>query len=472
MIKNQEIDFFIILILEYIIYILLYNYYEVYNMLEVENRASIVYFLVLIFLVFLLACSFIGVYYYEEKLEQREQTLEKERIEAENLERENAIKFVKNDLNNLYDEDIIPKNDVTDDEIKNILDDINKIEDEEIRSSLLMEVLKINEYRDVENKINSLLINDVLISNYKESDLEELDVLIKKLPDNWQEVVNKKVEIIDDQIDRMRDAEKKIKDLYSDANLTKIKNNVTRKSYNDAKKAVDRLLQKDLKSKYQQNLNNVLAFIEDKEEKARIAAEEKTRKEAEIKAAWVILETPYISQNNNKIYNGCEAAALLMGLQYKGYLKGTSLKTFVDNMPKSVDNPHEGFVRDIYGVEPKDIPHWIAPDALAKYGREFSGNNEVRDITGTSVTGLKKELDKDNPVVIYATGGMFADPVNWVEEVPNNVHVMLLIGYNPKNNQVLINDPWTRKSTGKVYLSESRFTEIYNKVGKKAVVIR
>ncbi len=270
----------------------------------------------------------------------------------------------------------------------------------------------------------------------------------------------------------MRDAEKKIKDLYSDANLTKIKNNVTRKSYNDAKKAVDRLLQKDLKSKYQQNLNNVLAFIEDKEEKARIAAEEKTRKEAEIKAAWVILETPYISQNNNKIYNGCEAAALLMGLQYKGYLKGTSLKTFVDNMPKSVDNPHEGFVRDIYGVEPKDVPHWIAPDALAKYGREFSGNNEVRDITGTSVTGLKKELDKDNPVVIYATGGMFADPVNWVEEVPNNVHVMLLIGYNPKNNQVLINDPWTRKSTGKVYLLESRFTEIYNKVGKKAVVIR
>lgn len=145
-----------------------------------------------------MACSFIGVYYYEEKLEQREQTLEKERIEAENLERENAIKFVKNDLNNLYDEDIIPKNDVTDDEIKNILDDINKIEDEEIRSSLLMEVLKINEYRDVENKINSLLINDVLISNYKESDLEELDVLIKKLPDNWQEVVNKKVEIIND----------------------------------------------------------------------------------------------------------------------------------------------------------------------------------------------------------------------------------------------------------------------------------
>lgn len=441
-------------------------------MLDVENKKSIVYFLILILLVILLACSFIGINYYEKMLEQREQALEQERIAAENLEKENTIRFVKNDLSNLYDENTIPKNDVTDDEIKSILDRINNIDDEEIRSSLLMEILKVNEYREVENKLNSLLINDVLISNYKESDLEELEVLIKKLPDNWQIVVNKKVEIINDQIGKMQDAEKKIKVLYSDTKLTKIKNNITRKSYNEAKRAVDKLVQKDLKNKYQQNLNNVLKFIEDREEKARIAAEEKARKEAEIKAAWVILETPYISQNNNKIYNGCEAAALLMGLQYKGYLKGTSLKTFVDNMPKSEDNPHEGFVRDIYGVEPKDVPHWIAPDALAQYGREYSGNNNVRDITGTSVTGLKKELDKGNPVVIYATGGIFADPVNWVEEVPNNVHVMLLIGYNPKNNQILINDPWTRKSTGKVYISESRFTEIYNKVGKKAVIIR
>lgn len=441
-------------------------------MLDVENKKSIVYFLILILLVILLACSFIGINYYEKILEQREQALEQERIAAENLEKENTIRFVKNDLSNLYDENTIPKNDVTDDEIKSILDRINNIDDEEIRSSLLMEILKVNEYREVENKLNSLLINDVLISNYKESDLEELEVLIKKLPDNWQIVVNKKVEIINDQIGKMQDAEKKIKVLYSDTKLTKIKNNITRKSYNEAKRAVDKLVQKDLKNKYQQNLNNVLKFIEDREEKARIAAEEKARKEAEIKAAWVILETPYISQNNNKIYNGCEAAALLMGLQYKGYLKGTSLKTFVDNMPKSEDNPHEGFVRDIYGVEPKDVPHWIAPDALAQYGREYSGNNNVRDITGTSVTGLKKELDKGNPVVIYATGGIFADPVNWVEEVPNNVHVMILIGYNPKNNQILINDPWTRKSTGKVYISESRFTEIYNKVGKKAVVIR
>lgn len=230
-------------------------------MLDVENKKSIVYFLILILLVILLACSFIGINYYEKMLEQREQALEQERIAAENLEKENTIRFVKNDLSNLYDENTIPKNDVTDDEIKSILDRINNIDDEEIRSSLLMEILKVNEYREVENKLNSLLINDVLISNYKESDLEELEVLIKKLPDNWQIVVNKKVEIINDQIGKMQDAEKKIKVLYSDTKLTKIKNNITRKSYNEAKRAVDKLVQKDLKNKYQQNLNNVLKFI-------------------------------------------------------------------------------------------------------------------------------------------------------------------------------------------------------------------
>ncbi|MDE5888783.1 MAG: C39 family peptidase [Bacilli bacterium] len=260
--------------------------------------------------------------------------------------------------------------------------------------------------------------------------------------------------------------------MFSDSKLTKVKNNVTRNKYNNVKKLVDKLPQKDLKKEYIEALNKVLKEIEEKEEIARKEAEEKAKREAEIEAAWVKLDVPYISQNKNKIYNGCEAASLLMGLQYKGYLKETSLKSFADDMPKSEDDPHEGFVRDIYDFEPRDVPHWIAPDALAKYGRSASGNSKVVDITGTGVEGLKKELDNGNPVVIYATGGNFDDPVNWIEEVPKNVHVMLLVGYNSKSNQMLINDPWTKTATGQVYVSESRFTTIYNKIGKKAVVIR
>ena len=83
------------------------------------------------------------------------------------------------------------------------------------------------------------------------------------------------------------------------------------------------------------------------------------------------------------------------------------------------------------------------------------------------------ELKKGNPVIIYLTGGSLNEP-EWVEgeEVPKNLHVMLLIGYNSKTNQIVINDPWTKTTTGKVYYSESKVVSIYNQVGKKAVVIR
>lgn len=215
----------------------------------------------------------------------------------------------------------------------------------------------------------------------------------------------------------------------------------------------------------------IIIFYDNKEKMQKVE-EEKIRREAEIEEAWVVLETPYISQSKFEVFNGCEAASLLMGLQYKGYLKDISFYSFVDNMPKSEDNPHEGFVGDIYDREPQDIPHWIAPDALAKYGKSASGNNGVVDITGYSIEQLKKEIDNDNPVIIYITGGNLDNPRDWTEEIPLNLHIVLLIGYNPITKQMVVNDPWTRSLDGKMYYNEERITEIYNQVGKKAVVIR
>lgn len=213
-------------------------------------------------------------------------------------------------------------------------------------------------------------------------------------------------------------------------------------------------------------------FLIKDEEKARKAEEDRIKRDAEIEAAWVMLETPYISQTQLGVFNGCEAASLLMGLQYKGYLKDITFYSFVDNMPKSEDNPHEGFVRDIYDKEPKDLPHWIAPDALAKYGRASSGNDGVTDITGFSIDQLKKEIDNNNPVVFYITGGKLDDPRDWIEGIPLNVHIVLLIGYNPITKQIVVNDPSTKSSDGKMYYDEERVNEIYNQVGRKAVVIR
>lgn len=427
--------------------------------------------IIAIFVIFI-TLSCIGFCYYSNIVtEKREQViLEQERILNEQLRKENLLKVAIENVEGIFDENRKPRDDISSENLLKIIDDINLIEDEEFRNTLIDQVREVQEYKNIGEKINNIFIDGILISNYNVEDIDTIKTEIASIKEEWQVPYLEIMKKIDNQISIINSADKKVKSLFSDTKFTKIKQNINRKKYNDAKNAVNKIVQNDIKKKYNEYLDSALKFLEEKEEEARKAEEERMRKEAEIKAAWVIVNTPYISQTNNKIYNGCEAAALLMGLQHKGQLKGTSLKTFVDNMPKSEDDPHQGFVRDIYGYEPRDVPHWIAPDALAKYGRQYYSN--VFDITGTSVDGLKKELDKGNPVVFYATGGNFADPVNWTEEVPKNVHVMLLIGYNPKSKQMLINDPWTKTSDGRVYISESRFTTIYNIIGKKAVVIR
>lgn len=436
------------------------------NLKKIFNKMIIIKILLLGLILFIIFFCFL----YMSNKEQLE--IEKA-AKLELRRKENLVIDAKKYLSSLY-EGNIPKYNIEESEYEIVLEKINLVEDDEIKKELTLEIFKLKEYTEVENLITKLLNNNNLIDNYSEDDVNILNMMFDYLDDSYKPLFQEKINIINQQRRDIDNAKKSVANLFKNDELKSVKTNVTRSQYNTAKSLINKLPQKEIKNEYNNYLKKVLVKVEQREKalaEAKRKAEEKAKREAQIKAAWVILETPYISQNKNKIYNGCEASSLLMGLKYKGYLRNTSLKTFVDAMPKS-DDPHQGFVRDIYGFEPRDVPHWIAPDALAKFGRNYSGNSGVKDITGTSVAGLKKELDNKNPVVIYATGGNFDSPVDWVEEVPKNVHVMLLIGYNPISKQMVINDPWTKTSSGKVYISEDRFTTIYNKIGKKAVVIR
>lgn len=356
---------------------------------------------------------------------------------------------------------------------------------------MLILIQNFEKYLSLDRKINSLYVNDVLISSCTNGDIIEIEEAYNNLNEEWKSIFNDSVSKIKMQKFDMDSAYNSVVSLFTDSNLSVVKTSVTRSQYNIVFKKVNALPQTDLVKSYESSLDKVLKVIEEqeeKEEKARREAEEKARREAEekarreaeakakreaeIKAAWKVLETPYISQNNNQIYNGCEAASLLMALQYKGYLKSMTLYQYALDIPKS-DDPHQGFVHDIFGYEPRDVSHWIAPDALSKFGRDSSGNSNVIDITGSSFATLKNEIKNGNPVVIYLTGGNLNAPI-WVEgeEVPKNLHVMLMIGYNSITNQIVINDPWTKTSDGKVYYSENQVVSIYNQVGKKAIVIR
>ena len=90
------------------------------------------------------------------------------------------------------------------------------------------------------------------------------------------------------------------------------------------------LKQKDIFSEQQVYLDKVNSELSRREELERKRQEEERKRQ--IAAAWTILDVPYISQNKNNVLNGCEVASLLMGLQYKGYLRNMDLKTYAQKV--------------------------------------------------------------------------------------------------------------------------------------------
>ncbi|NCC54700.1 MAG: hypothetical protein EOM11_04350, partial [Erysipelotrichia bacterium] len=134
---------------------------------------------------------------------------------------------------------------------------------------------------------------------------------------------------------------------------------------------------------------------------------------------------------------------------------GASLAQIATDMPKHESDPHQGFIHSIFGYAPREVPHWIAPDALATFGTNYYEG--VRNISGTDAEGLYQYLDQGTPVIVYATYA-FMNPTGWTGEVPNNLHVMLLTGYNKKTGNYIIHDPWA----GKITAEKGKFQHVYN----------
>ena len=244
-----------------------------------------------------------------------------------------------------------------------------------------------------------------------------------------------------------------LKLLYRDYDKNIVREDVTRIEYNNIKIKYHDLKDKELIDK----INNIDNYL----------------KEKEIASAWTKLNIKYISQNENKVLNGCEAACLLMSLQYKGYLKDMSLKEYVKLMPLSPDTDAEkGFTHDMYSLDPLSVPHWIAPEPLKKFGIDTSGNQNIINGTGMSIDELDKELDNGNPVIIYLIA-KFNPPKETVEGVPRNLHVMLLTGYNKMTGEHYIVDPWTHDDGRTSWtVSKELIIEKYELLSRRNVIIR
>lgn len=346
-------------------------------------------------------------------------------------------------------------------QIKNI----KRYEKEKEKLSTNLQELK--DYYLLKQDINEIYPNKILNSNIDSNTVNEIDQRFNKLTNKYKKYIESDLTEIKNQKSYIDSIELEISELFVDIEKTQLKDNITREQVESSRQKLSLLKQNDLVETKNNELNNAINIINKREEEA------KRKREEEIRNAWVILDVPYISQNQNNVLNGCEAASLLMGLQYKGYLKDISLQQYATDMPKSEsNNAYEGFTHDIFGLEPRDVPHWIAPSALVSFGRISSNNQNVIDGTGSSLDSLDEEISNNNPVVIYATGN-FKTPKEWIEGAPKNIHVLLLTGYNKITKEQIVTDPWT-KSNGetKWYLSKNKLESIYNAVGKKSVIIR
>lgn len=392
-------------------------------------------------------------------------------------EQEEIFNQTKTDFAKLYQdkEAEIPTEDVEQEAIDKLVRELGCIKYKEYlndKEDMLAKLEVLRSFLPVRDAVLEVFDDEVMKSDTTSEKIAELKEKVSKLVDGQKMALAKRIEMLETQRAAIDELQAAVTSLYTDAGRKTLRTNITQAQYDVVAAMWGALPQEDVKDAEQSYLEKAKVELDRRAaEEARKAAEERRKREAAIAAAWKTLNVPYISQNGQAIFNGCEAAALLMGLQYKGYLGGMTLRQYVEMMPKSEDDPNQGFVGSVYDLEPKTLVHWIAPAPLAKFGRETSGAN-VQDVTGSSLDQLKNEILSGNPVVIYLTF-QYNPPKEWLNGAPKNLHVMLLTGYNSLTDEFQTTDPWTGAGGKSKYtLPRVQVESLFNRTGKRAVVVR
>lgn len=171
----------------------------------------------------------------------------------------------------------------------------------------------------------------------------------------------------------------------------------------------------------------------------------------------VVMDIPYYNQLDVDAPNGCEATSIYMALKYKNKID-IDLTKFIDGQPRS-DNPNDGFAGDPFGVgKEKDDYYTIFPTALANYASKYSTS---KDISGSSIDDIKKELASDHPVAVYATGGLVPakERTLYFGKVISNLHIVLLSGYDDAKGIFYVHDPIDKELTT---ISYENFSKAYD----------
>lgn len=176
---------------------------------------------------------------------------------------------------------------------------------------------------------------------------------------------------------------------------------------------------------------------------------------------------------NPQLPTGCESVALTNALNYWGF--HLSKTTIAARWMPYGDNGVTNFIGSPYNSS-----GWIicAP-GIANTANKFLSHKgsaiTATNVSGLSLSSLKKFLNQGYPVVVWTTmymnspgsrdGSKVVDGYRYPLHHGN--HAVVLSGYNPKNGKYLVAD----SLSGKVWRNGTSFARIYNTMGKQAVVL-
>lgn len=180
---------------------------------------------------------------------------------------------------------------------------------------------------------------------------------------------------------------------------------------------------------------------------------------------------------NPELPTGCEITSLAMLLNYLGFrVSKTELASGYLNKNYNGD---VGFDQAFIGTPESDGGYGcFAPvirDSANKYLAAEAEGYLASDITGTDFEELYEYIGRGMPVVAWCSMGLinvyrrFAfydrnkNEVYWYD----NEHCVLLVGYDREAGTVTAADPLA----GRVVYSAARFEQIYNELGKQAVIV-
>ncbi|MFT8311105.1 MAG: C39 family peptidase [Sporolactobacillus sp.] len=194
-----------------------------------------------------------------------------------------------------------------------------------------------------------------------------------------------------------------------------------------------------------------------------------------------LLDVPLIKQRP-ELPSGCEAVALTMALRYYGInidkakiasqmpRDNTPLTKNADGTVKTWGDPEVGFIGDPYGagitINPnplKQVLDRYRSDGLALYGKDFSV--------------IQDYVAKGKPVLVWFTiTHELPTPRVWVTpdgkriSSPRPLHCIVVTGAD--NDWVYFNDSESTPLSGKnVKVKKDKFIQIYNAMGRRALVV-